>query len=58
MATATKHKKRSMRSNKINKIPVGIFYAHAQKVYQAKQMKDTAKIDLTTQEQVNAYKSR
>lgn len=54
MATATKHKKRSMRSNKINKIPVGIFYAHAQKVYQAKQMRDIAKIDLATQEQVNA----
>lgn len=54
MATVTKHKKRSMRSNKINKIPVGIFYAHAQKIYQAKQIKDIAKINLETQEQVNA----
>ena len=35
-------------------ILAGIFDAHAHKVYQAKQMRDTAKIDLVTQEQVNA----
>lgn len=49
MASELKHKKRSMRRSLKNRIPLGMFYNYAQRVYQAKQMRETAKINLETQ---------
>ena len=43
MASALKHKQRSSRKHQFNSIPVAQFYAHAQKVAEAKFYRDMFK---------------
>lgn len=54
MASVVKHKQRSSRKHQLNSIPVAQFYAHAQKVAEAKFHRDMFNKPVTLEDVASA----